>query len=90
LEVSQNYNSILGTFILVIFLEIFIHTKILACGQGDKHKKMYLVFGWISSEVCEISDVETYNARIDKATIKIGMQKQNDQLLSLGPDKYNP
>jgi hypothetical protein len=35
-------------------------------------------------EVCKISDVETYNARIEKASIKIDTKKWNDQLLSLG------
>ena len=54
------------------------------------HKKMYWVFGWISGEVCKISDVETYNARIEKASIKIDTQKRNDQLLSLGPEKSRP
>jgi hypothetical protein len=39
LEVSQNHTSILGTFILVIFLEIFIHTQELGCCQGGKYKK---------------------------------------------------
>jgi hypothetical protein len=74
----------------VIFLEIFIHTQELGCGQGGKHKKMYWVFGWISGEVCKIYDVETYNARIENASIKIDTQKRNDQLLSLGPEKSSP
>jgi hypothetical protein len=38
LEVSQNYSLILGTIILVIFLELFIHTQMIGCGQGGKHK----------------------------------------------------
>jgi hypothetical protein len=32
-------------------------------------------------------DVETYNERIEKASIKIDTQKRNDQLLSLGLEK---
>jgi hypothetical protein len=59
----------------------------IGCGQGDKHKKMYRVFGWIFGEVCKIPNVETYNAQIEKASTKIDMQKQNDQLLSLRPEK---
>jgi hypothetical protein len=39
LEVSQNETLIFGTFILVIFLEIFIHTQELGCGQGGKTQK---------------------------------------------------
>jgi hypothetical protein len=75
----------------VIFLKIFIHTQIIACGQGGKHKKIYLWFyGWIFSNVCEISDVYVHNARIEKASNKIGTQKRNDQLLSLGPEKSIP
>jgi hypothetical protein len=35
-------------------------------------------------------DVESYNAWIEKASDKIDTQKQNDQLLSLGPEKSNP
>jgi hypothetical protein len=62
----------------------------LGCGQGDKHKKMYWFFGWISDEVCKISDVETYNAQIEKASNKIDSQKQNDQLSSLRPEKSSP
>ena len=50
-------------------------------------KKIYLGFGWISGEFCEILNVETHNARIEKASIKIDTQKQNDQLLSLEPEK---
>ena len=41
----------------------------------------------ISGEVCKIPNVETHNARIEKASIKIDTQKRNDQLLSLGPEK---
>ena len=55
-----------------------------------KHKKIFWVCGWISGEVYEIPNVETQNARIEKANIKIGMQKRNDQLLSLGPEKSSP
>jgi hypothetical protein len=50
-------------------------------------KKIYLGFGWISDEVCEIPNVETHNARIEEASIKNDTQKWNDQLLSLGPEK---
>jgi hypothetical protein len=42
---------------------------------------------WISSEVCKISDMETYNAQIEKTSIKIDTQNRNEQLLSLGPEK---
>jgi hypothetical protein len=52
-----------------------------------KHKKIFWVYGWISSEVCKISDVETYSAQIEKASNKIDTQKRNDQLLSLEPTK---
>jgi hypothetical protein len=90
LEVPQNYTSILGTFILVIFLEIFIHTQMFGCGQGGKQKKIYWVCRWISDEVCKISDVETYNGWIEKASIKIDTQKRNDHLLSLRPEKSSP
>jgi hypothetical protein len=38
LEVSQNYTSNLDTIILVIFLELFIHTQTIGCGQGGKQK----------------------------------------------------
>jgi hypothetical protein len=38
--------------------------------------------GWISGQVCEISDVGIHN--------KIDTQKRNDQLLSLGPEKSWP
>jgi hypothetical protein len=51
---------------------------------------MYWVFGWISGEVCEISNVEIHNARIEKANVKIDTKKRNDQLLSLGPEKSSP
>jgi hypothetical protein len=61
--------------------------KVLGCGQGGIHKKIFWVCEWISGEVCEIPDVETHNARIKKARIKIDMQKRNDQLLSLEPEK---
>jgi hypothetical protein len=61
--------------------------KVLDCGQGGIHKKIFWVCEWISDEVCEIPDVETHNARIKKARIKIDMQKRNDQLLSLEPEK---
>jgi hypothetical protein len=50
-------------------------------------KEIYWVCRWISGEVFKISDVETYNAQIEKASIKIDTQKQNDQLLSLGLEK---
>ena len=50
-------------------------------------KKIYLGFGWISGEVCEIPNVETHNARIEEASIKNDTQKGNDQFLSLGPEK---
>ena len=50
-------------------------------------KKIYLGFGWISGEVCEIPNVETHNARIEEASIKNDTQKRNDQLLSLGLEK---
>jgi hypothetical protein len=86
-EVNQYYTSILSTIVLVIFVEIFIHTQILGCGQVGKHKKIYWVCRLISGEVCKILDVETYNARIEKASIKIDTQKRNDQLLSLGLEK---
>jgi hypothetical protein len=46
-------------------------------------------YGWISGEVCEISDVGIHNAQ-KKASNKIDMQKRNDQLLSLGPEKSRP
>jgi hypothetical protein len=42
---------------------------------------------WTSSEVCKISDMETYNAQIEKTSIKIDTQNRNEQLLSLGPEK---
>jgi hypothetical protein len=90
LEVSQNYTSILGTFILVIFLEIFIHTQMISCGQGGKHKRYIGFYGWISGEVCEISDVEIHNARIEKDSNKMDTQKRNGQLLSLRPEKSSP
>jgi hypothetical protein len=89
MEVSQNYTSIFGSFILVIFPEIFIHAQELGCGQGGKHKRIFWVCGWICEEVCKIFDVETYNAQIEKASNKIDTQKWNDQLLSLGPEKSN-
>jgi hypothetical protein len=50
-----------------------------------KHKKIFC--GWISGEVCKISDVEIYNARIEKASNKMDAQKWNDQLLSLKTEK---
>ena len=54
----------------------------------EVNTKRYIGFyGWISGEVCKISDVEIHNARIEKASNKIGTQKRNDQLLSLGPEK---
>jgi hypothetical protein len=57
----------------------------------EVNRKIYIGFyGWISGEVCEISDVEIHNARIEKASNKIDMQKQNDQLLSLEPEKSSP
>jgi hypothetical protein len=71
----------------VIFLETFIHTQELGCGQGGKTKKIFWVCGWISGEVYKISDVESYNARIEKASNKIDTKKRNDQLLSLEPEK---
>jgi hypothetical protein len=65
MEDSQNYTSVLGTFILVIFLEIFIYTQMIGCGQGDKHKKYIGFYGRISGEVCEIFDVEIHNAKTE-------------------------
>jgi hypothetical protein len=59
----------------------------LGCGQGGIHKKIFWVCGWISGKVCEIPDVETQNARIKRASIKIDTKKQNDQLLSLESKK---
>jgi hypothetical protein len=53
-------------------------------------KKIYWVCRWISGEVRKISDVETYIAQIEKASIKIDTQKHIDQLLSLGPEKSCP
>jgi hypothetical protein len=54
----------------------------------EVNTKRYIGFcGWISSEVCEISDVEIHNAHIEKASNKIDTQKRNDKLLSLGPEK---
>jgi hypothetical protein len=50
---------------------------------------IFYVSGWISGEVCEISDVGIHNARI-KASNKIDTQKRNDQLLSLRPEKSRP
>jgi hypothetical protein len=39
--------------------------SMIGCGQGGKHKRRYFWFkGWISDEVCEISDVGIHNARI--------------------------
>jgi hypothetical protein len=52
-----------------------------------KHKKIFWVYGWISGEVCKIFDVETYNARIEKASNKIDTQKRNDQLISIELEK---
>jgi hypothetical protein len=86
MKVSKNLAPLDDTF-LVIFFEIFIHTQSLGCGQGGIHKKIFWVCGWISGEVCEIPDVETHNARIERASIKIDTQKRNDQLLSLEPEK---
>jgi hypothetical protein len=51
-----------------------------------KYKNIFWVCGWISGELCKISDVETYNARIEKASNKIYTQRRNDQLLSLEPE----
>jgi hypothetical protein len=59
----------------------------LNCGQGGIHKKIFWVCGWISGEVCKIPVVETHNALIEKVSMKIDMQKRNDQLLSLDPEK---
>jgi hypothetical protein len=57
----------------------------------EVNRKRYIGFyGLISGEVCEISDVEIHNAQIEKANNKIDMQKQNDQLLSLRPEKSIP
>ena len=72
---------------LVIFLEYSSILKVLGCGQGGIHKKIFWVCGWISGEVFKIPDVETHNARIEKASIKIDTQKRNDQLLSLRLEK---
>jgi hypothetical protein len=52
-------------------------------------KMIFLVYGWISGEVCEISDVEIHNARIERLR-KDRYAKWNDQLLSLGPEKSSP
>jgi hypothetical protein len=46
LEDSQNYFTILVTFILVTFLRIFIHTQMIGCGQGGKQKNIYWVL-WV-------------------------------------------
>jgi hypothetical protein len=59
----------------------------LGCGQGGIHKKILWVCGWISGKICEIPDVETHNAQIEKASIKVDTQKRNDQLLSLEQEK---
>jgi hypothetical protein len=48
---------------------------------------IFWVHGWISGEVCEIPDVETHNAQIERSSIKIDTQKRNDYLLSLEPEK---
>ena len=51
-------------------------------------KKIYLGFDWISGEVCEIPNVETHNAQIERL-VKRSYAKWNDQLLSLIPQKIN-
>jgi hypothetical protein len=57
----------------------------------EVNTKGYIGFyGRISGEDCEISDAEIHNARIEKSSNKINMQKRNDQLLSLGPEKSSP
>jgi hypothetical protein len=53
---------------LAFFLEISIHTQIIGSSKEVNTKKKIWVYGWISGEVCKISDVETYNARIKKAS----------------------
>jgi hypothetical protein len=56
----------------------------------EVNTKRYIWFyGWISDEVCEISDVEIHNGWIEKPSNKIGTQKRND-LLSLGLEKSSP
>jgi hypothetical protein len=45
-------------------------------------KKIYWVCRWTSGEVCKIFDVETYNARIEKASIKIDTNKMTSFLVS--------
>jgi hypothetical protein len=59
----------------------------LGCGQGGIHTKIFWVCGWISGEVCEIPNVETHNAQTEKARKDIDMQKRNDHLLHLEPEK---
>jgi hypothetical protein len=86
MEVSQNIAPLDATFLVILF-EIFIHTQSLCCDQWGIHKNIFWVCGWISGEVCEIPDVETHNARIEKASIKIDTQKRNDQLVSLELEK---
>jgi hypothetical protein len=86
MEVSQNIAPLDCTF-LVIFFEIFIHTQSFGLWSRRYSQKIFWVCGWISGEVCEIPDVETHNAQIEKASIKIDTQKRNDQLLSLEPEK---
>jgi hypothetical protein len=42
----------------------------LGCGQGGNHKKDVLSLGWMPSEVCEISNVETHNAWTKMASME--------------------
>jgi hypothetical protein len=74
MEVSQNLAPLDDTF-LVIFFETSSILKVLGSGQGGIHNKIFRVRGWISGEVCEIPNVETHNALIEKTSIKIDTQK---------------
>ena len=51
-------NSIVFAKYLNLHREFYSIFK-LGCGQGGDHKKMFLVLGWMRSEVCEIFDVKT-------------------------------
>jgi hypothetical protein len=62
-------NSIVFAKYLNLHREFYSILK-LGCGQEDDHKKMFLVLGWMPSEVCEIFDVKGHNAWTKKANMK--------------------
>jgi hypothetical protein len=82
MEVSQNLSPLDGSF-LVIFFKIFIHTQ--SFGLWSRRYTQKDNFGFVGGYPVrfKIPDVETHNAWIEKASIKIDTQNGMTSFLVL-------